>query len=62
MLTLEFLILLSALDDFGNEKTKIAPFPNSDSTHIRPPMLSIIFLQIERPKPVPSYSDALLSL
>ena len=44
---------LNLVDDFGNEKTKIAPFPNSDSTHIRPPMLSIIFLQIGKPRPTP---------
>jgi hypothetical protein len=43
-------------------KQKVEPFPSSDSTHICPPCLSIIFLQIASPIPVPGYSSFLCSL
>src|SRR5665647_224939 len=39
-----------------------ASLPSSDSTHICPPCLSTIFLQIASPMPVPGYSSFLCSL
>src|SRR2546422_9974014 len=40
----------------GRVKKKVAPLPGSDSTQIRPPWRSTIFLQIASPMPVPEYS------
>jgi hypothetical protein len=42
--------------DFGKVKKKVEPSPGSDSTQIRPPWRSTIFLQMARPMPVPGYS------
>src|SRR5712691_10442974 len=41
----------------GIVKKKAEPRPGSDSTQIRPPCLSTIFLQTARPMPVPGYSS-----
>ncbi len=38
----------------GIENLKQAPSPRVDSTHILPFSLSMIFLQIDKPIPVPS--------
>jgi hypothetical protein len=40
----------------GREKKKVEPFPGSDSTQMRPPWRSTIFLQMARPIPVPGDS------
>jgi hypothetical protein len=37
----------------GMLKRKVEPLPGSDSTPIRPPWRSTIFLQVARPMPVP---------
>jgi 3-methyladenine DNA glycosylase AlkD len=42
-------------------KSKLLPFPGSDSTQILPPCRSTIFLQIDKPIPVPEYSERLCS-
>src|SRR5215470_6973018 len=39
----------------GSSKKNVVPLPGSDSTQIRPPCRSMIFLQIARPTPVPGY-------
>src|SRR5215207_4450463 len=39
-----------------NVNQNVVPRPGSDSTHMRPPWRSTIFLQIARPMPVPGYS------
>src|ERR1019366_6126517 len=40
----------------GIVNLKVAPAPGSDSTQIRPPLRSTIFLQSARPMPVPGIS------
>src|ERR1035441_490038 len=40
----------------GTVNLKVAPRPASDSTQIRPPLRSTIFLQSARPMPVPGTS------
>ena len=37
----------------GKVNRKVDPFPGSDSTHMRPPWNSTIFLHVARPIPVP---------
>src|SRR5207245_4408010 len=39
--------------DLGMLKEKVAPFPGSDSTQIRPPCRSTMRLHTARPMPVP---------
>ena len=41
----------------GMVKKNVAPFPSSDSTHMRPPCRSTIFFAIASPTPVPGYSS-----
>src|SRR5712692_2588038 len=43
----------------GSVNLNVDPFPGSDSTQIRPPCCSTIFLQMAKPIPVPSYSSRL---
>ena len=43
----------------GTVKKNVDPLPGSDSTQMRPPWRSTIFLHTARPMPVPSYSSRL---
>src|SRR5712692_10871806 len=45
----------------GSVNLNVDPFRGSDSTQIRPPCCSTIFLQMANPIPVPSYSSRLWS-
>src|SRR5439155_7948776 len=39
----------------GSVNRKVEPVPRLDSTHMRPPCISIIFLAMVRPRPVPPF-------
>src|SRR6266568_797829 len=39
----------------GSVNQKVEPVPRLDSTHMRPPCMSIIFLAMVRPRPVPPF-------
>src|SRR5665213_1099213 len=45
----------------GRVKRKVLPWPSADSTQMRPPWRSTIFLHTARPMPVPGYSSRLCS-
>ena len=48
--------MAASLSRSGMVKEKVEPLPGSDSTQMRPPWRSTIFLQMARPMPVPGYS------
>jgi hypothetical protein len=45
--------VIAALSPLGMEKAKVAPGPSFEAAHRRPPWLSMIDRQIDRPTPMP---------